>query len=89
MSERANFRGSNPPSRGPPRGRGRGGGASGGGGPGGGAGGGAQHQHHHHHSSTTEKPKKENILDLGKYLNKEIRVKFNGGREGMSVCFVL
>lgn len=33
----------------------------------------------------SEKPKKENILDLGKYLNKEIRVKFNGGREGS--CF--
>ena len=29
-----------------------------------------------------EKAKKENILDLAKYLDKEIRVKFGGGREG-------
>ncbi|QPG93596.1 hypothetical protein C2857_001082 [Epichloe festucae Fl1] len=28
-----------------------------------------------------EKPKKENILDLSKYMDKEITVKFNGGRE--------
>ncbi|GAB0135199.1 hypothetical protein EsDP_00003545 [Epichloe bromicola] len=28
-----------------------------------------------------EKPKKENILDLTKYMDKEITVKFNGGRE--------
>ncbi|KAJ5975976.1 hypothetical protein N7481_009683 [Penicillium waksmanii] len=28
-----------------------------------------------------EKPKKENILDLGKYMDKEVQVKFNGGRE--------
>ena len=26
--------------------------------------------------------KKENILDLSKYLNKQTRVKFSGGREG-------
>lgn len=26
--------------------------------------------------------KKENILDLTKYMDKEITVKFNGGREG-------
>lgn len=31
-----------------------------------------------------EKPKKENILDLSKYMDKEVQVKFNGGREGMS-----
>lgn len=31
-----------------------------------------------------EKPKKENILDLGKYMDKEVQVKFNGGREGIS-----
>lgn len=30
---------------------------------------------------STEK-KKENILDLTKYIDKEITVKFNGGREG-------
>jgi len=28
-----------------------------------------------------EKPKKENILDLSKYMDKEVSVKFNGGRE--------
>ncbi|KUJ23633.1 U6 snRNA-associated Sm-like protein LSm7, partial [Mollisia scopiformis] len=28
-----------------------------------------------------EKPKKENILDLGKYMDKKITVKFTGGRE--------
>ncbi len=31
------------------------------------------------HSSTTEK---KNILDLTKYMDKSITVKFNGGREG-------
>lgn len=36
-----------------------------------------------------EKPKKENILDLNKYMDKEVQVKFNGGREGiflLSLC---
>ncbi|RYP50314.1 hypothetical protein DL769_010965 [Monosporascus sp. CRB-8-3] len=28
-----------------------------------------------------ERPKKENILDLSKYMDKRITVKFNGGRE--------
>ncbi|KAI1475744.1 hypothetical protein K445DRAFT_36378, partial [Daldinia sp. EC12] len=28
-----------------------------------------------------ERPKKENILDLSKYVDKRITVKFNGGRE--------
>ncbi len=47
------------------------------GGRGGGAGrGGAQ--------ASAEKPKKDNILDLTKYMDKEITVKFNGGREGQS-----
>lgn len=32
-----------------------------------------------------EKPKKENILDLNKYMEKEVQVKFNGGREGWSL----
>ncbi|KAL4750731.1 hypothetical protein BDW72DRAFT_193667 [Aspergillus terricola var. indicus] len=69
MSERGSFRGG---------GRNRGGGydrsgGRGGHGKGGGAGGGAQQQQ--------EKPKKENILDLTKYMDKEVRVKFNGGRE--------
>ncbi|KAL3468149.1 hypothetical protein BJX64DRAFT_246944 [Aspergillus heterothallicus] len=69
MSERGSFRGG---------GRNRGGGydRSGGrgGGRSGGAGGGAQQQQQ-------EKPKKENILDLSKYMDKEVKVKFNGGRE--------
>ncbi|RMZ74858.1 hypothetical protein DV737_g5673, partial [Chaetothyriales sp. CBS 132003] len=29
----------------------------------------------------TERPKKENILDLTKYMDKQVNVKFNGGRE--------
>ncbi len=29
----------------------------------------------------SEKPKKENILDLTKYMDKQVNVKFNGGRE--------
>lgn len=65
MSERGNFRG-----------RGGGGGGRGGGerGRGGGGRGGG-------HTQGAEKPKKENILDLAKYMDKEIMVKFNGGRE--------
>ncbi len=31
--------------------------------------------------SQQEKKKKETILDLQKYLDKKIRVKFSGGRE--------
>jgi hypothetical protein len=31
---------------------------------------------------TMEKPKREAILDLSKYVNERIRVKFTGGREG-------
>lgn len=34
------------------------------------------------HGGQQERPKKENILDLGKLMDKEICVKFNGGREG-------
>ena len=71
MSERGNFRG------GDRRGGGGGGGRRGrGGGRGGGA---ASNQANQSH----EKPKKENILDLAKYVNKQVNVKFNGGREGM------
>ena len=29
-----------------------------------------------------DKPKREAILDLSKYMNERIRVKFTGGREG-------
>ncbi|KAH6973398.1 hypothetical protein BGZ61DRAFT_457845 [Ilyonectria robusta] len=71
MSDRPNHRG----------GRGGGGGhggnfrgGRGGGRGGGGAGGGNQ-------SGERERPKKENILDLAKYMDKQINVKFNGGRE--------
>ena len=68
MSERGAFRGRGGGGRGGDRG-GRGGGR------GGAHGGGAAGQ--------TERPKKENILDLGKYMDKELTVKFSGGREGM------
>ncbi|UNI22431.1 U6 snRNP-associated protein Lsm7 [Purpureocillium takamizusanense] len=51
------------------RGGGRGGGAHG---PGGDKTGG---------DKGSERPKKENILDLAKYMDKQITVKFNGGRE--------
>jgi U6 snRNA-associated Sm-like protein LSm7 len=57
----------------------RGGGRGHGGGRGGRGGGRGGHQ-----GAQSEKPKKENILDLSKYINKEINVKFNGGRESMS-----
>jgi len=80
MSERAAFRGG---SRGGSRGNnnsrgGRGGGDRSGGQGGGDRGGNGKDQ---------EKPKKENILDLGKYSDKRIIVKFNGGREGGFVLF--
>lgn len=76
MSERGSFRGGA---------RGRGGGFDSRGGGrgahptqqrGGGAGGGGAAQ------QQQEKPRKENILDLTKYMDKEVNVKFNGGREG-------
>ena len=69
MSERASFRGG--------RGGGRGDRGDRGGGRGGRGGAGAGDQ--------KEKPKKENILDLSKYMDKEISVRFNGGRESESV----
>jgi hypothetical protein len=70
MSERGAFRG---------RGAGRGGDRGGrGGARGGGAGGGGGA----HAGGQTERPKKENILDLSKYMDKQITVKFSGGREG-------
>jgi U6 snRNA-associated Sm-like protein LSm7 len=68
MSERGAFRG-----RGGGRGDHRGGR---GGGRGGAQGGNAAGQ------QQTERPKKENILDLSKYMDKQITVKFSGGREG-------
>ncbi|CAG9946461.1 unnamed protein product [Clonostachys rosea f. rosea IK726] len=57
------------------RGGGRGGGGHRGGGHRGGGRGGARD------GGERERPKKENILDLSKYMDKEITVKFNGGRE--------
>ena len=56
------------------RGGGRGQGGRGGRGGGGGGRGGNQ-------GAQAEKPKKENILDLTKYMDKQVNVKFNGGRE--------
>ncbi|MCJ1310352.1 Sm-like protein lsm7 [Agyrium rufum] len=56
-------------------------GGGGGGGRGGGRGGRGGHGRNEQSSSQTEKPKKENILDLTKYMDKEITVKFTGGRE--------
>lgn len=76
MSERGNFRGGG-------RGGGRGdqGQRGGRGGNRGGGGGG------HSNQQQQEKPKKENILDLTKYMDKEVCVKFNGGRESMLHLF--
>ncbi|KAG0365888.1 hypothetical protein BC939DRAFT_459323 [Gamsiella multidivaricata] len=59
----------------------RGGGGRGGGGRGGGSGGGRGGGRGGGHSSHTERPKKESILDLGKYMDQKIRVKYSGGRE--------
>lgn len=56
---------------------GRGGRGGGRGGRGGQQGGGQQQQ------AQAERPKKENILDLNRYMDKRITVKFSGGREGM------
>jgi len=79
MSDRASIRGA----RGTSRGRGGGSGARGdrnhdgaarGGRDGGGGGG--------HSGREAPAAKKENILDLGKYADKRIIVKFGGGREG-------
>lgn len=70
---------------------GRGGGRGSGGGRGehrGGGRGGSRGNHEGgarggHSTPGAERPKKENILDLGKYMDKKITVKFTGGREGM------
>ena len=67
MSERGNFRAGGRGSGG----RGRGGGGDRGGRGGGGAG-----------AKDGGERKKENILDLNKYMDKAVTVKFNGGREG-------
>ncbi|KAK4215839.1 hypothetical protein QBC37DRAFT_114981 [Rhypophila decipiens] len=73
MSDRPHRGGGRGGSRG---GRGGGHGRGGGGGHGGGnAAGGGNNQ------ERGERPKKENILDLKKYMDQRITVKFNGGRE--------
>jgi U6 snRNA-associated Sm-like protein LSm7 len=60
------------------RGGGGRGGAQGSGGHTGGAGG-----------EQKEKAKKENILDLAKYMDKRITVKFSGGREGEPISILM
>lgn len=70
MSERGHFRGG-----------GRGGAGGHGGNRGGRGGGGGRGGRDQQSSQPHEKPKKENILDLTKYVDKQINVKFNGGRE--------
>lgn len=67
MSERGNFRGGG----GGHRGRGSDRGGRGGGGRGGAAAG-----------DQKERPKKENIIDLNRFMDKPLKIKFNGGREG-------
>ncbi|KAH7128415.1 hypothetical protein B0J11DRAFT_524876 [Dendryphion nanum] len=47
----------------------------------GGRGGGGGRGAHAVAGGQTERPKKENILDLSKYMDKQITVKFSGGRE--------
>lgn len=70
MSERGHFRGG-----------GRGGAGGHGGNRGGRGGGGGRGGRDQQSNQPHEKPKKENILDLTKYVDKQINVKFNGGRE--------
>ncbi|KAK4239097.1 hypothetical protein C8A03DRAFT_32841 [Achaetomium macrosporum] len=65
--------------RGGPRGGRGGGGSRGGGGGAAGAAAGAGAD------NNKERPKKENILDLKRYMDKRITVKFNGGREATGV----
>lgn len=62
--------------------RGRGGSRGGRGGEGGRGGGRGGSAAGGQGSQDKERPKKENILDLKKYMDKRITVKFNGGREG-------
>lgn len=64
-------------------------GARSGGGRGGGRGGAAAAQSQGQQGQDKERPKKENILDLKKYMDKRITVKFNGGREGSFRLLVL
>jgi U6 snRNA-associated Sm-like protein LSm7 len=89
MADRGSHRGGGGRGGGNFRGRGGGGGAGGGGRGGGGrgGGGGGHNSRDHQHGgegSGESRPKKENILDLSKYTNKQITVKFSGGRESAS-----
>jgi len=64
--------------------RGRGGptrGGQRGGGPGNSSRGGGKHHGPQGPQPTMDKPKREAILDLSRYTNERIRVKFTGGRE--------
>lgn len=66
---------------------GRGGNRGGAGaGSGSGAGGGQRGEGGAQGGDRGERPKKENILDLKKYMDQRITVKFNGGREGTFIC---
>ena len=58
-------------------------GGRGGGGPSRGRGGGASSRGGGNQTQSSEPRKKESILDLNKYMDKEIVVKFSGGREGV------
>ncbi|KAL9931261.1 hypothetical protein V8E36_009868 [Tilletia maclaganii] len=91
MADRGSHRGGAGPGRGG-GGGGRGGGPSSrggsgpgrGGGPGGGGGagrGGRGHSASHAPAAAAERPKREAILDLAKYSDKQVRVKLAGGRE--------
>lgn len=67
---------------------GRGGPGGGGGGRGGGRGGGNQGSYNR--DQQQERKPREAILDLAKFMDKAITVKFNGGREGEGFyCVVL
>jgi U6 snRNA-associated Sm-like protein LSm7 len=82
MSERGQFRNTRGPRGGGGRG-GRGGAhkhSNGGGGGGAHAGGAAADK-----DKDKERPKKENILDLNRFMDKQMKVKFNGGREGKGI----
>ncbi|KIW05078.1 uncharacterized protein PV09_04226 [Verruconis gallopava] len=72
MSERGNVRGGSNGGH-----RNRGGERGRGGGRGGSAAAGSGEQ--------KERPKKENIIDLNRFMDKQLRIKFNGGREVVGV----
>lgn len=76
--------------------RGRGGRGGGGYGSRGGRGGNQQHGQsesqgsgQRYEKTERERPKKENILNLAKYMDQKVRVKFSGGREGWLLMLLL